>query len=428
MLLYGSMGKRAITAVTAGVLLVAAVAAGLWWRHTAQERERDDQARAAVQSFAEAWQGRSLDKAQLRFAGTSSAAVAENFATATSGLGSGPVRVDVETVRRSGKTADAELQVTWTLPGSVPWSYQAPVSVGETADGWAVQPPASGTYWHPQLAAGDRLTATRTQGERGDLLDANGEPLMPLGKVYPVQLDPSRADAATATALEKLVGEPAGSLVDKLEAAQKAGSKAPIGVITYRQADFDGKRAELDALKGVIYPAREQPLARTRTFGQPLLGSYGPVSAELVEKSEGRYVAGDYAGVSGLQAQYDSVLAGTPGVTVVSSGKPDSPLFEKASADGTDVRLSLDPAVQEAAEAALAATKSVPSALVAIDVKSGNVLASANSPASGFDRAITGRYPPGSAFKVATTYSLLAKGAVEPPPRCRARRPSSWTG
>ena len=66
---------------------------------------------------------------------------------------------------------------------------------------------------------------------------------MPLGKVYPVQLDPSRADAATATALEKMVGEPAGSLVDKLEAAQKAGSKAPIGVITYRQADFDGKRA-----------------------------------------------------------------------------------------------------------------------------------------------------------------------------------------
>ena len=414
MLLYGSMGKRAITAVTAGVLVVAVVAAGLWWRHTTQEREHDEAARAAVQSFAQAWQGRSFDKAQLRFAGTTSAAVAENFGTATSGLGSGPVRVDVDTVSRSGKTADAELQVTWTLPGSVPWSYRVPVSVGETADGWAVQPPASGTWWHPQLASGDRLTATRTPGQRGNLLDGNGEPLMPLGKVYPVQLDPSRADAATAKALEKIVDEPAGTLVDKLAAAQKAGSKAPIGVITYRQADFDSKRAQLDALKGVIYPAREQPLARTRSFGQPLLGSYGPVSAELVEKSEGRYVAGDYAGVSGLQGQYDSVLAGTPGVRVTSSGRPDSPLFEKASTDGTDVELSLDPEVQEAAEAALAGAGDVPSALVAVDVRSGDVLASANSPALGFDRAIAGRYPPGSAFKVATSYALLGQGKVTP--------------
>ena len=165
---------------------------------------------------------------------------------------------------------------------------------------------------------------------------------MPLGKVYPVQLDPSRATAATASSLEKVVGEPAGSLVAKLAAAQKVGSKAPIAVITYRQADFDARRARLDALKGVIYPAREQPLARTRSFGQPLLGSYGQVSAELIEKGEGRYAAGDFAGVSGLQAQqYDSVLGGTPGISIASSGKPATPLFEKASTPGEDVQLTL---------------------------------------------------------------------------------------
>ena len=76
------------------------------------------------------------------------------------------------------------------------------------------------------------------------------------------------------------MGEPAGSLVDKLAAAQKVGSKAPIGVITYRQADFDARRARLDALKGVIYPAREQPLARTRTFR--------PAAARLLRPGERR--------------------------------------------------------------------------------------------------------------------------------------------
>jgi cell division protein FtsI/penicillin-binding protein 2 len=417
MLLYGSMGKRTMTAVLVGLLVVAAAGAGGWWWYSSAERQRDEEARAALRSFATSWQGRSFDKSGLRFAGSTPAEVDQEFTSATSGLGAGPVRVEVASLERDGKTADAELDVTWTLPGSVPWTYRTPVSVGETADGWAVQPAASGSWWHPQLKSGDKLTATRTQGRRGDLLDANGEPLMPLGKVYPVQLDPARATSATAAALEKLVDEPSGSLVKKLESAQKAGSKSPIAVITYRQSDFDDKRAELDALKGVIYPAREQPLARTRGFGQPMLGSYGPVSAELVEKSKGRYAAGDYAGLSGLQGQYDSVLAGTPGVTVTSSASPDRPLFEKATTDGKDVQLTLDPTVQEAAEAALARTGSVPSALVAVDVESGDVLASANSPSLGFDRAITGQYPPGSTFKVASTYALLSKGVVTPTTR-----------
>lgn len=414
------MGKRTWAFVTAAALVVVAGGAGVWWWRTSQERERDERSQAAVNAFAQAWQGRAFQKARIRFAGTTPEAVAKDFTTATSALGSSPVTVDVERVRRTGTTADAVLRVTWSLSGATPWSYEAPVSVAETSDGWAVQPAAAGSFWHPQLGAGQTLKVTRTPGQRGDLLDRDGEPLMPLGKVYPVQLDPSRATAATASSLEKVVGEPAGSLVAKLAAAQKAGSKAPIAVITYRQADFDARRARLDALKGVIYPAREQPLARTRSFGQPLLGSYGQVSAELIEKGEGRYAAGDFAGISGLQAQYDSVLGGTPGISIASSGKPATPLFEKASMPGEDVQLTLSPSVQEAAERALAGTRAVPSALVAIDIPTGDVIAAANSPAFGFDRAITGRYPPGSTFKVASTYALLSTGAVTPstPVRC----------
>jgi cell division protein FtsI/penicillin-binding protein 2 len=408
------MGKRTWAFVTAAVLVVVAGGAGVWWWRTSQERERDELSRAAVNAFAQAWQSRSFQKAGVRFTGSTPEAVAKDFTNATSGLGSSPVTVDVESVRRDGTTADAVLKVTWNLFDSTPWSYQAQVSVAETPEGWAVRPETGGSLWHPRLGAGEALKVTRTPGERGDLLDREGEPLMPLGKVYPVQLDPSRATAATARSLEKIVDEPAGSLVAKLAAAQKAGSKAPIAVITYRQSDFDARRARLDALKGVIYPARQQPLARSRSFGQPLLGSYGQVSAELIEKGEGRYAAGDFAGTSGLQGQYDRVLGGTPGISVASSGKPDTPLFEKAGTPGEDVQLTLSPSVQEAAEKALAGTGAVPSALVAIDVPTGDVLAAANSPAFGFDRAITGRYPPGSTFKVASTYALLSQGAVTP--------------
>ncbi len=79
MLLYVRMGKRTVTAVLVGVLVLAAAAGGFWWWRTSQEQQRDEQARAAVQSFAAAWQKRSFDTASLRFAGTTPAAVGKDF-------------------------------------------------------------------------------------------------------------------------------------------------------------------------------------------------------------------------------------------------------------------------------------------------------------------------------------------------------------
>jgi cell division protein FtsI/penicillin-binding protein 2 len=409
--------RAAVGGVTAVVLVAAAAGAGLWWRHGEAEKELDRAARAEVAAFATSWTGRSFTRPDIAFTGTTSNVVQADFVKATAGLGSGPVKVTADGVRRTGDRATATAHVAWTLAGGVVWSYDVPVTAERAESGgsrWTITLPQDHSQWNPQLKSGATLTASRTWGQRGTLLDRDGQALTPIGKVYPVQIDPARATAATVRELEKVVDEPAGSLVAKLAAATKAGSKAPIPVITYRQSDFDDRKAALDALKGVIYPAREQPLAKTRTFGQPLLGSFGAVSAELIAKSKGRYAAGDYAGVSGLQGQYDAVLGGTAGVQVTSSTAPETPLFAKDAVPGKDVATTLSPTVQDAAESALASTGSVPSALVAVDVKTGDVLASANSPALGFDRAMTGHYPPGSAFKIATTYALLSTGKVTP--------------
>jgi cell division protein FtsI/penicillin-binding protein 2 len=411
------MTKRAVVGgITAAVLVAGAAGAGLWWKHTEAEKALDQAAGAEMAAFASSWAGRSFTKPGILFTGTTTDVVQADFTKATAGLGAGPVKVTADGVQRTDDKATATAHVTWTLAGGNAWTYDVPVTAerAENSSRWAITLPSGHSQWHPELKTGATLTATRTWGERGTLLDRDGQALTPIGKVYPVQIDPARATAATVSALEKIVDEPAGSLVAKLAAATKAGSKAPIPVITYRQGDFDQRKAALDALKGVIYPAREQPLAKTRTFAQPLLGSFGAVSAELIAKSKGRYAAGDYAGISGLQGQYDAVLGGTAGVQVTSSAAPDAPLFAKEAVAGTDVSTTLSPRVQDAAESALEGTGSVPSALVAVDVKTGDVLASANSPALGFDRAMTGHYPPGSAFKIATTYSLLGSGKVTP--------------
>ena len=247
---------------------------------------------------------------------------------------------------------------------------------------------------------------------------------MPLGTVHAVQIDPVNATPESAAELETIVGAAKGSLTQALAKARASGSKAPIPVITYRDADWKPRAARIKDLKGVIAPTSEQPLGRTRTFAQPLLGSDGEATAEMIEKSNGRYVAGDRAGRSGLQAQYDARLAGATGIRVTAGGDGGATLFEKAATDGDNVDTTLDPRVQDAAEKALAdADLKVPGAVVAIDVPTGQVLAVANSPTSGFDRALTGRYPPGSTFKVTTSYAYLTRGITTRPRRCRARHP-----
>ena len=409
------MSRRTIIAsIVAGVVAVAAATGGFAYVDNRKQVRLDHEARASMDRFAAGWSHR--DVKAVGYAGQSGEQVAASFKSTTAGLGSGPVKATVASLTRDGEKATGTMSVAWTVAEGSTWAYKMPISLqrndiqGDEGETWVVVAKAGASMWAPGLDARAKLVAERTWGKRGDVLDRNGSPILALGRVYDVAIDPARASSAAVSELEKVVEEPAGTLVAKLTAATKAGSKAPIPVITYREADFRTRKAQLDALAGVIYPPREQPLGPSPTFARPLLGSYGPVTAETIKNGKGRYVAGDYAGRGGLQGQYDAALGGSPGVRVSASDKPDAPLFEKAATDGTPITLTLDARTQSAAESALAGTEPVPSALVAVDVATGDLLAVADWPSFGMDRALLGRYQPGSTLKVATTYSLLGKG------------------
>ena len=405
-----AMSRRiVITSVVAGVVAVAAVTGGLVYVQHRDQVRLDQAAHAAADRFAGAWSKRDVQNAT--YAGQSAAQVAASFKTTTAGLGGAPVKVTVASLTRKGDKATGNLSVAWTVAEGSAWTYTMPISLQRDASEiWVVVAKAGASMWAPGLSGDAKLVAARTWGKRGDVLDRAGSPILAIAKVYDVAIDPARASAATVAALETLVGDPAGTLVAKLNTAKIAKSNAAIPVISYREAEFQSHKAALDALIGVVYPSREQPLAPSSTFARPLLGSYGPVTADTITNGKGRYVVGDYAGLSGLQGQYNEILGGTPGVKVTASDKPDAPLFEKAAVDGAPMTLTLDPTIQTAAEAALAGTGAVPSALVAVDVATGDLLAVANSPATDMNRALLGQYQPGSTLKVATTYSLLSKG------------------
>jgi len=146
----------------------------------------------------------------------------------------------------------------------------------------------------------------------------------------------------------------------------------------------------------------------------------------------------DYEGKTGLERVYDARLHGRAGAKLVlvnSLNYRQREDIETPNEPGGDVFLTIDLALQRAAEQALAGAQSnVRGAVVVMDVRNGDILVMASAPA--FDpnsyvagltqrevaalndpkytpqinRAIGGAYPPGSSFKIITAIACLETG------------------
>ncbi|BCJ60574.1 hypothetical protein Jiend_39960 [Micromonospora endophytica] len=127
-------------------------------------------------------------------------------------------------------------------------------------------------------------------------------------------------------------------------------------------------------------------------------------------------------GHGGLQGHWDERLRGAPGLSVIiKRPKPDGTLestgtevFQREPQPGEPVRTTLDVATQNAADQALRSQRRR-SALVAVRISDGTVLAAANGPgAAGENLAFTAQVPPGSTFKMVSALGLVERGAVTP--------------
>ncbi len=400
------MKRTAVLASTAAVVVAAgAVGGGVLWKGHQDDLKATQAATDAATTFAKGWTTGHVDTAA--YAGTSPKAAQANFETTTAALGKGPVHTSVDDVVRHGDTATADVKVRWTMPGGGTFRWTDPIDLVEQQGTWKIKVP-NRSLWHPKLTAADAFVAHTVQGKRGEITGRGGAPLMKNQTVYDIVIDPVKATDASVEKLQKVVG--IGTLLEKLQQAQKSDSKATIPVITYREADYDARKASLVGLDGVIARKRTQPLAKNRDFGQPILGSVGPVTAEQIKKDPDYYHAGMYVGQYGLQAQYEKTMAAKDGFTITTKSHPDKELYTAKPQNGTTVRTTLDPSIQRAAQAAVDKLKGKASALAAINVKTGNVLAVANGPSYGSERAITGKFAPGSTLKMATAYTWLAKG------------------
>jgi hypothetical protein len=165
------------------------------------------------------------------------------------------------------------------------------------------------------------------------------------------------------------------------------------------------RRAELQSDDGT-------PLPAGHALGS-VLGLVGPATAAQAKTLGPPYRAGDRVGQSGLESTYERLLAGTPAgeLQLVRNGAVAKVEASFVSTPGRPIRTTIDLSVQAAAEAALG-NEGNSGAMVVIKPSTGGIVAVANRPQNGFSRALLGRYPPGSTFKVITTLALLQKGVT----------------
>ncbi|HEY6794627.1 MAG TPA: penicillin-binding transpeptidase domain-containing protein [Kineosporiaceae bacterium] len=411
------------TRIVIGVLVaVLAVGAAVPAAYLVRDHLAKQHLREAVSAFATAWRSGRLET--VRYHGVTGTEAARQAAAITAGLTTSvndvPVGVDLGPMTGpSDGRGSASLHVRWDLGGGLRWQYDTTVSLVDSG-GWQVD--WSPAVVHPKLIAGQIMTTSRTSAGRGQITGAGGQVLVTQRPVVLVGIQPSRAKdrRSAAAAAAAVVGVDAADLTRRV---LTASPNAFVDVIVLREEDYEAVKARLLPIPGVVFQRTTRSLAPSAGFARALLGTTGPATKEIVDASQGRVRAGDVTGLSGVQRRYDAQLAGTPGTIVqavpAATGGPTSPitLYSVPPVNGTDLAVTLDLRVQQAAEAALAASAG-PSALVAIRASTGDVLAVANGPAAaaGYNRALIGRYPPGSTFKVATTFALLQAGVTPSTP------------
>lgn len=400
----GRAVRRTVAVVVAGVLVTLL---GACTGDTADERR--DAAAALAAALA------SGDFTDVALDGTTATEAAEQRTTAYAGLDPWQPAVDAGDVVVSETDEDAasfDLAFSWDVGRAEPWTYTTRANLTRVDDRWRAR--WSPMLLAPDLTAGEALAVHRVQAERAQVLGAGDAVLVESRPVYRVGIDKTRVPAAEADGAARALAAALELDVEAYAArVAAAGEKAFVEAIVVRAEDPAYDVAALSALPGVNALSTSLPLAPTRAFARPVLGTVGEATAEIVEESAGAIAGGDLTGLGGLQRQFDEQLRGQPGLTVVATtgGAQERELFHVEPQVGEPLRLTLDPAVQQAAEDVVGGIADTGSAVVAIRPSTGELLAAASGPGGGgMSTATLGMYAPGSTFKVATSLALLRAG------------------
>ena len=322
---------------------------------------------------------------------------------------------------------------------------------------WALQVLSGPQYL--RAALDNQVRTVRVEGQRGEIFDRNGKPLVGNVPGTAVQVWPANlpktwpARLAELRQLSHVLRVPLRQLLVDI----KRRGNDPITPVTVRESVNRDAPILYLAEHRTQFPGVEiaDTYLRSYTYGTaaaPLLGYVSEISPQQLKRL-GRfgYQAGDTIGQGGLESVYDRYLRGQDGLkqlTVDSLGHPRSNfVWTRLPKPGQSIRLTLDLKLQRAAEDAIRygiglayghqQYQADGGAIVALDPRDGSILAMASYPTydprvytgrvtakrlaaagltgataeqmnyPGLNRAIDGVYPAGSTWKPVTALAAL---------------------
>jgi penicillin-binding protein 2 len=295
-----------------------------------------------------------------------------------------------------------------------------------------------------EMAENNHLRKLPLPAPRGVLLDRNGTVLVENRNSYNIALlrEQSGNIDETLRTLAQATGVDEAGLRETFNRKRKEPSYRPIVLIENASAEqVIAFRARKWELPGVIYqevPARRYPASNTAAH---LFGYVGEVSEQDLARGDYEGVeSGSIVGKAGVELAYNRLLMGKDGdklVRVNSRGREMGEVSEASPVEGNRLQLTIDADVQKATEDAFDSA-GFNGAAVVLDPRNGEILSFMSRPAydpnafaSGIDRAtwaalntdelkplqnraLQGRYSPGSTFKMAVGLAGLEEGIITP--------------
>jgi penicillin-binding protein 2 len=304
---------------------------------------------------------------------------------------------------------------------------------------------------YAEIAENQRLRKLPIPAPRGVIFDRNGHLLVDSRPIYTIILSREDTKSIDRTSLIKPLSDglniDPGILRDSFD--QVKSQPAFESILIKEDAGpadiawVDAHQLEYPALRVDQTPQRRYPANGMLAH---VLGYVGEVSPEQLKQQEFRdrgYKPGDIIGQDGLEAVYDEYLRGRDGyrkVIVDSRGHIQNEVERIEPQSGQDIVTTIDLDLQEAAEEQLRKSPQGRGVIIAMDPNNGEIFALASAPTFDpnlfsqrittkagraeyqkllndpdkplIDRAIQGRYPPGSTWKPLMATAGLQQGAI----------------
>src|SRR5262245_41456639 len=302
---------------------------------------------------------------------------------------------------------------------------------------------------YEEMAANNHQRTLALRAPRGVLYDRNGQVLVDNRHSFTISIvrEHTKDLDRTIRMLSEVAGLDVNNVRTIVARHKSEPSYRPIVVVEdaslAQVAAITARRLDFELPDGVVeeVPTRQYP---AQGVAAHLFGYVGEVSDAMVEADD-KLKSGDLVGQAGIEKIYNALLMGQDGARVVvvnSLGREISTLEEVPPTEGKRLQLTIDYDLQKAVEDVFKVSREArltnAGAAVVLDPNTGEVLAFSSDPAydpnafaAGIDRAswaslnndeqrplndraLQGRYSPGSTFKMAVALAGLEEGVITP--------------